>query len=145
MEEERRTSTTRFSRRGPQGDVETVKETVVTKTEEVDEPTMVMKQHHHHEGSGMGWGWSLASIVMWFIVLTVFIWLILFSLRPSWVLVSGSQEVNLAMVLGVSLLIDLKVLKVFTTQTEAHEWVRLGGFEDTSDESCGKYYKILEL
>lgn len=40
---------------------------------------------------------------------------------------------------------DLKVLKVFTTQTEAHEWVRLGGFEDTSDESCGKYYKILEL
>ena len=59
-----------------------------------------------------GWGW-LAALVMWFILLTVFLWLIIFSLRPSWVLNSGTQQVDTAKVLLAAVIGAVILLVIF--------------------------------
>ena len=47
---------------------------------------------------GYGWGW-LGALVLWFIVFTVLFWLIYYSLKPSFVLQSDSNQVDTAKVL----------------------------------------------
>lgn len=44
------------------------------------------------------WGW-LGQVLFWFIILTVLFWLIYYSLKPSWVLQSGTNQVDTAKVL----------------------------------------------
>lgn len=46
----------------------------------------------------MGWGW-LGALILWFIIFTVLFWLIYYSLKPSFVLQSGSNQVDTAKVL----------------------------------------------
>jgi hypothetical protein len=48
--------------------------------------------------AGYGWGW-LGALVLWFIIFTVIFWLIFYSLKPSFVLQSGSNQVDTAKVL----------------------------------------------
>lgn len=47
---------------------------------------------------GYGWGW-LGALVLWFVVFTVLFWLIYYSLKPSFVLQSNSNQVDTAKVL----------------------------------------------
>jgi hypothetical protein len=45
-----------------------------------------------------GWGW-LGALILWFIIFTVLFWLIFYSLKPSFVLQSDSNQVDTAKVL----------------------------------------------
>lgn len=47
---------------------------------------------------GYGWGW-FGALVLWFIIFTVLFWLIYYSLKPSFVLQSDSNQVDTAKVL----------------------------------------------
>lgn len=49
-------------------------------------------------GMGYGWGW-LGALILWFIIFTVLFWLIFYSLKPSFVLQSDSNQVDTAKVL----------------------------------------------
>lgn len=53
------------------------------------------KVHCSHYSS---WGW-FGALVLWFIVFIVLFWLIFYSLKPSFVLQSGSNQVDTAKVL----------------------------------------------
>jgi hypothetical protein len=74
----------------------------VTKVTETVETCPTKKAHHeHHDGGydmGHGWGW-LGALIMWLLIFIVFFWLVFFSLKPTWVLKSGTQEVDTAKVL----------------------------------------------
>jgi hypothetical protein len=48
--------------------------------------------------SSYGWGW-LGALVLWFIIFTVLFWLIYYSLKPSFVLQTDSNQVDTAKVL----------------------------------------------
>lgn len=48
--------------------------------------------------TGYGWGW-LGALILWFIIFTVLFWLIFYSLKPSFVLQSDSNQVDTAKVL----------------------------------------------
>lgn len=48
--------------------------------------------------SGYGWGW-LGALILWFIIFTVLFWLIYYSLKPSFVLQTDSNQVDTAKVL----------------------------------------------
>jgi hypothetical protein len=71
---------------------------VVTKCcEHADDPG-----HHHHH---YAWGW-LAQLIIWLVIFTVIWWLILYSLKPSFVLTNGlvdSAKVLLYSVIAASL------------------------------------------
>ena len=47
---------------------------------------------------GYGWGW-LGALILWFIIFTVLFWLIYYSLKPSFVLQTDSNQVDTAKVL----------------------------------------------
>ena len=47
---------------------------------------------------GYGWGW-LGALILWFIIFTVLFWLIFYSLKPSFVLQTDSNQVDTAKVL----------------------------------------------
>lgn len=49
-------------------------------------------------GWGYGWGW-LGVLILWFIIFTVLFWLIYYSLKPSFVLQSNSDQVDTGKVL----------------------------------------------
>jgi hypothetical protein len=64
----------------------------------------VMECHTKKKGcqdNMRGWGW-LAFLIVWFIVFTVIFWLIFYSLRPSWVLQPGTNNVDMGRVLLAS-------------------------------------------
>ena len=48
--------------------------------------------------SNYGWGW-LGALILWFIIITVLFWLIYYSLKPSFVLQTDSNQVDTAKVL----------------------------------------------
>lgn len=48
--------------------------------------------------TGYGWGW-LGALILWFIIFTVLFWLIYYSLKPSFVLQTDSNQVDTAKVL----------------------------------------------
>lgn len=48
--------------------------------------------------AGYGWGW-LGALILWFIIFTVLFWLIFYSLKPSFVLQTNSNQVDTAKVL----------------------------------------------
>jgi outer membrane biosynthesis protein TonB len=48
--------------------------------------------------TGYGWGW-LGALILWFIIFTVLFWLIFYSLKPSFVLQTDSNQVDTAKVL----------------------------------------------
>ena len=54
--------------------------------------------NNYDMGYGMGWGW-LGALVLWFIIFLVLFWLIFYSLKPSFVLQSGTNQVDTAKVL----------------------------------------------
>jgi len=57
--------------------------------------------------------WSgVGAFFLWFIILTVVLWLILYSLKPSWVLKPNSQEVDTGKVLLASIIIALIIVVV---------------------------------
>jgi hypothetical protein len=78
--------------------------------------TVVVKQeggrygHHHHGGEGFFAG--IGAFIMWFAILTIFIWLIIYSLRPGWVLNRGTNTVNTAVVLLASIIIALVIILI---------------------------------
>ena len=45
-----------------------------------------------------GWGW-LGALILWFIIFTVLFWLIFYSLKPTFVLQTDSNQVDTAKVL----------------------------------------------
>jgi hypothetical protein len=47
---------------------------------------------------GYKWGW-LGALILWFIIFTVLFWLLLFSLKPEFVLKNYSKEVDTGKVL----------------------------------------------
>jgi hypothetical protein len=47
---------------------------------------------------GYGWGW-LGALILWFIIFTVLFWLIYYSLKPSFVLQTDSNQVDTGKVL----------------------------------------------
>lgn len=47
---------------------------------------------------GWGWGW-LGALILWFIIFTVLFWLIYYSLKPTFVLQTDSNQVDTAKVL----------------------------------------------
>lgn len=57
-------------------------------------------------GMGYGWGW-LGALILWFIIFTVLFWLIFYSLKPSFVLQSDSNQVDTAKVLLASVIASL--------------------------------------
>lgn len=68
-----------------------------------------------------GWGW-LGALILWFIVFTVLFWLIYYSLKPSFVLQSGTNQVDTAKVLlaavisSLILVIVIWLIKVAVTR-----------------------------
>ena len=57
------------------------------------------------------WSW-LGTLVLWFIVFTVLFWLIFYSLKPPFVLVTGSNKVDTAKVLLYSVISSLILIIV---------------------------------
>lgn len=57
-----------------------------------------VQQRHGYHSWGMGWG-GLGALVLWFIIFIVLFWLIFYSLKPSWVLQNGTNQVDTAKVL----------------------------------------------
>lgn len=47
---------------------------------------------------GYGWGW-LGSLILWFIIFTVLFWLVFYSLKPPFVMESGTDQVDTTKVL----------------------------------------------
>jgi len=68
-------------------------------------------RHHdmHHEPCGWGWGW-LGSLLLFFIALTVFVYLIIYSTQPGWVKDSSTGDVDLGKVLVASVIIAIVVI-----------------------------------
>ena len=58
-----------------------------------------------------GWGW-LGTLILWFIVFTVLFWLIFYSLKPSFVLQSGTTQVDTAKVLLASVIAALILIVI---------------------------------
>jgi len=62
-------------------------------------------------GGGMdGRWWGLGMFILWFIIIAVVTWLVIFSLKPSWVLNPGTTEVNTGKVLLASIIIALIIV-----------------------------------
>lgn len=59
--------------------------------------------HHHHGYSSIGWA------VLWFIIIAVIVWLIIFSLKPSWAL-NEDGDVDTGKVLLASIVIALIII-----------------------------------
>ena len=76
---------------------------------------------HHNNGVMYGWGW-LGALLLWFIVFIVLFWLIYYSLKPSFVLQTGSNQVDTAKVLlaavisALILIIIIWLIKVAVTR-----------------------------
>lgn len=74
-------------------------------------------------GRDMGWGWGwLGALILWFIVFTVLFWLIYYSLKPSFVLQTDSNQVDTAKVLlaavisAIILVIIIWLIKLAVTR-----------------------------
>lgn len=66
---------------------------------------VVAAQSVHHAG---GWGWSwLGALILWFIVFTVFFWLIFYSLKPSMVINKTTGEIDTAKVLLAAVILAI--------------------------------------
>lgn len=81
----------------PMGSAPSVRVTETVVTEQCAKP-VACGAHHQGYDMGHGWGW-LGALIMWLLIFIVFFWLVFFSLKPSWVLKSGTQEVDTAKVL----------------------------------------------
>ena len=68
-------------------------------------PTVVVDGSGYKQG-GSNWVTGL----IWFIILVVIIWLILYSIKPSWVLVPGTQNVDSGKLLFGSIIVAIIVL-----------------------------------
>jgi len=71
------------------------------------DPCAAEKQHYMHHG----WGW-LGALILWFIIFTVLFWLIYYSLKPGFVLQSGTNQVDTAKVLLAAVITSLVVVIV---------------------------------
>lgn len=60
---------------------------------------------------GYNWGW-LASLILWFIIFVVLFWLIFYSLKPSFVLQTDSNQVDPAKVLIAAVIASLILVAV---------------------------------
>ena len=58
-----------------------------------------------------GWGW-LGALILWFIIFTVLFWLIFYSLKPSFVLQTDSNQVDTAKVLLAAVIAALILVVV---------------------------------
>lgn len=58
-----------------------------------------------------GWGW-LASLFLWFIIVTIFSWLIFFSLRPSWLLNPDTGELDTSKLLLASVIVGVAFIVI---------------------------------
>lgn len=58
-----------------------------------------------------GWGW-LAMLVLWFIVVTIFAWLIFYSLRPSYVKNPDTGELDTSRLLLASVIVGVVFIVV---------------------------------
>ena len=55
--------------------------------------------------------WSgIGAFLFWFVIIAVIAWLILYSVKPTWVLRPGTNEVDTGKVLWMSLLIALVIV-----------------------------------
>ena len=72
---------------------------------------------------GYGWGW-LGALVLWFIIFIVLFWLIFYSLRPSFVLVSGGTAVDTAKVLLAAVIAALILIIIVWIIKAAISWCR---------------------
>lgn len=61
---------------------------------------------------GYGWWW-VGTFIMWLIVLIVIFWIIYFSLKPGFVMNSGTNEVNLSKVLLAAVITSLVIIIIF--------------------------------
>ena len=61
--------------------------------------------------TGYGWGW-LGALILWFIVFTVLFWLIFYSLKPSFVLQTDSNQVDTSKVLLAAVIAALILVAV---------------------------------
>src|SRR5579884_3710067 len=55
------------------------------------------------------WG-GLGSFIFWFVIIAVIAWLVLYSVKPAWVLRPGTTEVDSGKVLWISILIALVIV-----------------------------------
>ena len=60
---------------------------------------------------GYGWGW-MGALILWFIIFTVLFWLIYYSLKPSFVLQTDSNQVDTAKVLLASIISALVLVVI---------------------------------
>ncbi len=58
---------------------------------------------------GYGWG-RIATIVLWFIIITILFWLIFYSLKPTFVLENGSNQVDTSKVLLAAIIATIIVM-----------------------------------
>lgn len=78
----------------------------------------VHEEHHHHHGyTALGWA------VLWFIIIAVIVWLIIFSLKPSWA-IDEDGNVDTGKVLLASILISLIIVIIVWIVWAAcsHSW-----------------------
>lgn len=64
--------------------------------------------HDHHDHHGHGYS-SLGWAVLWFLIISVIIWLIIFSLKPAWAL-NEDGDVDTGKVLLASIVIALIII-----------------------------------
>lgn len=72
------------------------------------DPCDPCEDHHDHHGYGYS---SLGWAVLWFVIISVIVWLIIFSLKPAWAL-NEDGDVDTGKVLLASIVIALIIVIV---------------------------------
>lgn len=67
---------------------------------------------HYGKSKGDAFFMGLGLFILWFILLTVFVWLIIYSVRPGWVLYKGTNKINTSIVLVASIVIALVIILI---------------------------------
>jgi hypothetical protein len=89
--------------------VKTIKRVEKVPCDPCDPCDMEMKHHDHHE-HGYGYS-SIGWAVLWFIIIAVIVWLIVYSLRPTWAL-NEDGELDTGKVLLAAIVIALIIVIV---------------------------------